>query len=190
MSGLLRFEDVACWRGGRLLFEGMSFTLEPGDALWVRGPNGVGKSSLLRLAAGLLTPAAGTVQAAPAALADDALALDRELPLEAALGFWARLDASSGGLPDAVATMGLQHLRAVPVRMLSTGQLRRARLARVVASRAPLWLLDEPLNGLDQAGAEQLGATLDRHRQEGGAVLAASHGPLPGQGWRMLELAG
>jgi heme exporter protein A len=190
LTGLLRFEDVACWRGGRLLFEELSFTLEPGDALWVRGPNGVGKSSLLRLAAGLLPPASGKVQATPAALADDALALDRELPLEVALGFWTRLDGSSGGLPDALAAMGLQHLRAVPVRMLSTGQLRRARLARVVASGAPLWLLDEPLNGLDEAGAEQLGATLDRHRREGGAVLAASHGPLPGQGWRMLELAG
>jgi heme exporter protein A len=183
-------EKVACWRGGRLLIEGLSFTLDPGDALWVRGPNGVGKSSLLRLAAGLLSPAAGKVQAAPAALADDALALDRELPLEAALDFWAGLDASSGGLADAVAAMGLQHLRAVPVRMLSTGQLRRARLARVVASGAPLWLLDEPLNGLDRAGAEQLAAALDRHRQEGGAILAASHAPLPGMGWRTLDLGG
>jgi heme exporter protein A len=190
LTVLLRFENVACWRGGRLLFEGLSFTLEPGDALWVRGPNGIGKSSLLRLAAGLLRPAAGTVQAAPAALADDALALDRELPLEAALGFWARLDASSGGLPDAVTAMGLQHLRMVPVRMLSTGQLRRARLARVVASGAPLWLLDEPLNGLDEAGADQLGAALDRQRKEGGAVLAASHAPLLGRRWRTLDLAG
>ena len=190
MSGLLRFEDVACWRGGRLLFEGLSLTLQPGEALWVRGPNGVGKSSLLRLAAGLLAPAAGAVQAAPAVLADDALALDRELPLEAALGFWAGLDARSEGLPDAMAAVGLQHLHAVPVRMLSTGQLRRARLARVVASRAPLWLLDEPLNGLDEAGAEQLEAVLDRHRQDGRAVLAASHAPLPGTGWRTLELAG
>ena len=128
------------------------------------------------------------MQAGPAALADDALALDRELPLEAALGFWARLDASSGGLADAMAAMGLQHLRAVPVRMLSTGQLRRARLARVVTSGAPLWLLDEPLNALDADGTARLADLVGSHLRAGGAVLAASHQPLPGK-WRRLELS-
>jgi heme exporter protein A len=83
--------------------------------------------------------------------------------------------------------MGLDHLADVPVRLLSTGQARRARLARVIASRVPLWLLDEPLNGLDGDGADRLERAITRHRRNGGAVVAASHQPL-GPGWRVLEL--
>lgn len=188
MNSLLRFKDVACLRGGRLLFEGVSFALEPGDALWVRGPNGAGKSSLLRLAAGLLDPAVGSVDRAGAALADEALALDRELPLGRALAFWAELDDSGSRLADAIAAFDLTHLVEVPVRMLSTGQARRARLARVQASGAPLWLLDEPANGLDEASLLLLVQAVSRHLQDGGAVLAASHVPLPGAEWRLLEL--
>jgi len=80
-------------------------------------------------------------------------------------------------------------LSSVPVRLLSTGQVKRATLARVAASDAPLWLLDEPLNGLDAAGVEQLDALISRHLERGGAVLAASHGPLAGS-WIRLELCG
>ena len=188
MNALLDMRGVACLRGGRLLFEGLDLQLEPGEALWVRGPNGAGKSSLLRLAAGLLRSAAGSVTAAPAALADDALALDRERPLGQALGFWAQIDGVAGKVDDALAAFDLQHLREVPVRMLSTGQARRARLARVLASGAPLWLLDEPLNGLDAGSMARVGESMDRHRGDGGAILAASHLPLPGEGWRVLEL--
>lgn len=180
--------NVACIRGGRLLFEGLDLTLQPGDAVWVRGPNGAGKSSLLRLAAGLLRPAAGTVDAAPAALADDALAMDRERTLGEALRFWAHLDGRTSAVHDALEAMSLIHLREVPVRMLSTGQARRARIARVVASDARLWLLDEPLNGLDTRSLEQVGAVIERHRENGGAVLAASHLPIPGKGWRQLDV--
>lgn len=186
---LLRFDHVACPRGGRLLFEGLSFVLGPGEALLVTGPNGCGKSSLMRVAAGLLSAAAGRVEASPAALADDSLALDRELPLRRALRFWAKLDNGEGRLDAAMRDFGLAHLADVPVRMLSTGQARRARLARVAAAGGPLWLLDEPLNGLDVAGAELLGRAITRHRQEGGAVLAASHLDLPGGSWKRLELA-
>ena len=185
---LLRFTDVACWRGGRLLFEEVSFAIAPGEAWWVRGPNGAGKSSLLRMAAGLLSPAAGTMEVGTAALADEELALDREQPLGAALAFWARLDGGAQRLGDALTAFGLGHLADVPVRMLSTGQARRARLARVVASGAPLWLLDEPANGLDAASVDLLGEALARHRARGGGVLAASHVPLPGEAWRTLEL--
>ena len=182
MSALLRFSAVACVRGGRLLFEGLDLTLEPGEALHVKGPNGTGKSSLIRLAAGLLRPASGLVErGAAAALADDQLALDRELPLGKALAFW-------GGEPaDAMIAVGIGHLGEVPVRLLSTGQARRARLARVLSSKAPLWLLDEPQNGLDDDGIDRLGRAIASHRANGGAVLAASHQPLAA-GWRQLEL--
>ena len=178
----LRFEDVTCRRGGRLLFEGLSLALGPGEALHLTGPNGSGKSSLIRLAAGLLRAESGRVERSELALADDALALDRELPLRRALEFW------GGNVDDAMGALDLARLAQVPVRLLSTGQAKRATLARAVASGAPLWLLDEPLNGLDRDGVARLDVLLTAHLARGAAVLAASHGPLGGS-WSQLELA-
>jgi len=179
---LLRFEQVALRRGGRLLFEGLDLALAAGEALQVAGPNGSGKSSLIRLAAGLLKAERGQIERSLAALADDSLALDRELPLQRALSFW-------GSSPDgAIEALGLAELAPVPVRLLSSGQLKRATLARVAASGAPLWLLDEPLNALDSDGRERLAGLIERHLATGGAVLSASHQPLPGE-WRRLELS-
>ena len=173
---LLALEGVACRRGGRMLFEGLDLALEAGGAALVRGPNGVGKSSLLRLSAGLLRPAAGRVAAADAALADEHLALDDRLSVGAALAFWAGLDGKDAA--PGMAAMGLDHLAEVPVRMLSTGQRKRATLARVIAGGAPLWLLDEPANGLDAEGLDLLELAMETHRATGGAILAASHQPL------------
>ena len=181
MKPLLRFEHVALRRGGRLLFEDLDLALGPGEALHVAGPNGSGKSSLIRLAAGLLRAEAGGVGRSPLALADDGPALDRELPLGRALQFW---NASPERAMDA---LGLTQLGLVPVRLLSAGQLKRASLARVAASGAPLWLLDEPLNALDSDGARKLGLLVERHLESGGAVLAASHQRLGGE-WRKIDL--
>jgi heme exporter protein A len=181
MSALLRFESVALRRGGRLLFEGLDFALEPGEALQVSGPNGSGKSSLIRLAAGLLRAERGRIERAPLALADDLLALDRELSLRRALRFW------GSPVGDAMDALGLGPLSDAPVRLLSSGQQKRATLARVAASGAPLWLFDEPLNALDADGVERDAHLMDTHRASGGAVLAASHQPLPGD-WQRLEL--
>ncbi len=181
MKPHLSFADVALRRGGRLLFEDMSLALGHGDALQVAGPNGSGKSSLLRLAAGLLAPERGWIERSALALADEHSALDRELTLERALRFW------GGSVDDAMDALGLKHLAGVPVRLLSSGQVKRATLARAAASGAPLWLLDEPLNALDGDGAERLAGLIDRHRLAGGAVLAASHVPLPGD-WLQLDL--
>ena len=181
MKPLLRFEGVALRRGGRLLFEGLDLTLGPGEALHLAGPNGSGKSSLIRLAAGLLRAEAGRVERTALALSDNALALDRELPLGKALKFWA------DNADNAMDAMGLAGLTDVPVRLLSAGQAKRASLARVAASEASLWLLDEPLNGLDADGVERLDALVARHRASGGAVLAASHAPMGGD-WARLEL--
>lgn len=182
MSRLLQGEALALVRGGKLLFEGLGLRLDAGDAIHVIGPNGSGKSSLIRLIAGLLKPDAGRIERAEAALADEGLALDRELPLGRALAFW-----KGPQLAEALTAFHLDELAHVPVRLLSTGQAKRARLARVMAKGAPLWLLDEPLNGLDRDGARRLDAAIAAHRQAGGAVLAASHLPLDGE-WSMLEL--
>lgn len=188
MSALLRFENVALRRGGRLLFEELDLELGPGEALQLTGPNGSGKSSLLRLAAGLLRAERGTVEAAQAALADGHIALDRERRLIAALGFWIgpKTDARHR-LAAAMTALNLADLISAPVRLLSAGQLKRATLVRVVASTAPLWLLDEPTNGLDSQGFADLFGLINSHIAEGGAVVAASHQTLPGD-WRRLEL--
>ncbi len=179
MKALLRLEAVTLRRGGRLLFEGLDLWVGPGEAVHVTGPNGSGKSSLIRLAAGLLRADAGHVERASVALADDAVALDRELPLRRALRFW----NAAGGIE----AMGLAALAEVPVRLLSSGQAKRATLARVAASGAQLWLLDEPLNALDADGVALLAALVADHRAKGGAVLAASHSPLAGN-WAELRL--
>ena len=179
MKPLLRFEGVTLRRGGRLLFEGLELRLGPGEALHVTGPNGSGKSSLIRLAAGLLGAESGRVERTDLALSDEALALDRELPLRKALRFW--------GAEAGIEAMGLSALADVPVRLLSSGQAKRATLARVAASPAELWLLDEPLNGLDTEGSKGLEALIARHRASGGAVIAASHAALGGN-WARLEL--
>lgn len=180
---LLTLDGVACLRGGRLLFEGLDLRLAPGEAALVAGPNGAGKSSLLRLAAGLLRAAAGRVERAGAALADEHLALDERLPLARALAFWVE-DAAPG-----LAAMGLERLAELPVHMLSTGQRKRAALARVAASGAPLWLLDEPGNGLDREGLARLAAAMAAHRAGGGAILAATHQALDLPGAKALTLA-
>ncbi len=157
-----------------MLFEGLGLSLGPGDAALVTGPNGVGKSSLLRIAAGLLRPAAGTVNRnGDVALLAEAHALDPELSLMRALAFWIDDRAAA-----ALAAAGLAGLGEVPVRVLSTGQRRRAGLARVVGTRAAIWLLDEPGNGLDSVGIALLESAVAAHRATGGIVVIATHQPV------------
>jgi heme exporter protein A len=174
VTAALAFRGVTCVRGGRTVFSGLDAEVAPGGAMLVSGANGAGKSSLLRLAAGLLAPAAGSVEAVPAALADARLALDEERPLEAALAWWARADGGAADLP----AWNLATLAQVPVRLLSTGQRQRAALARVAASGRALWLLDEPANGLDDASVRLLEARIAAHRAGGGAVVVATHIPV------------
>jgi heme exporter protein A len=175
----LALSDVAGARGGRVLFEGVTLALGPGDAALVTGPNGAGKSTLLRIMAGLLAPWAGSVAAeGGVALLGEGHALDPERRLRDALGFWAGID----GAAPALDALGLDPLADVPVRLLSTGQRRRAALARVVAQRAGCWLLDEPANGLDAGGVATLARLVAAHRAGGGCAVVASHTPvdLPG----------
>lgn len=168
----LAFAGVGVARGDRVLARGLDFTLTGGDAAVVTGPNGAGKSTLLRVAAGLLRPVVGNVRReGGVALLAEGTALDGERRLGDALAFWARLD---GGRVD-LDTVGLNGLAAVPVRLLSTGQRRRAGLARVLASGAGVWLLDEPANGLDADGVAMLEALIVRHRAGGGVAVVATH---------------
>jgi len=175
----LIISDLACRRGDRLLFEAVSARVEPGGALHLVGPNGSGKSSPLRILAGLLAPAGGTITGGGARgfLGHD-VALKPRQRLGAELAHWARLDSGLARLPAAMAAMNVAALADVPCRHLSSGQRRRAGLARVLASGAELWLLDEPTAGLDTASAALLAAAMAAHRATGGMVVAAVHGDI------------
>ncbi len=179
VSEALILESLACRRGGRMLFEGLSARVEPGGALQLVGPNGAGKSSLLRLVGGLLPAAGGACHfAGTRSYLGHETALKPRQTLGAELRHWAALDGGLSRLPAALAAMNLAALIDVPCRMLSSGQKRRAGLARVMASGADLWLLDEPTAGLDSASAALLAAAMAAHRAAGGIVAAAVHGDI------------
>jgi heme exporter protein A len=180
-------KDIACRRGERVLFAGVTFTLAPGQALHVVGPNGTGKTSLIRIVAGLLPAWSGTIEReGEAGLVDERHALDPSLPLRKALAFWQRLD---GPADDRLARLGLADLLDVPVGYFSTGQKKRAALARLLGQHAPVWLLDEPLNGLDKDGAALVQALAEEHCRAGGICLIASHQPFALDGIARLDLA-
>ncbi len=169
--------NVAVIRGNRLVLDRFSLEAAAGDIVWIRGANGSGKSTLLRLVAGLLPKASGQLEVeGSVALADENLALDPNMTLEAALGFWTKMDAATADAREnALAAMDLVPLADVPVRYLSTGQRKRASLARLLASQASVWLLDEPYNGLDSDSATRLDAALLKHSRAGGTALVATH---------------
>jgi heme exporter protein A len=184
MKPRLSVHELACRRGDRLLFRRLSFALEAGEALQVRGANGTGKSSLLRILAGLLRPFEGTIErAGPIALLDGRLPLDEHLPLGQALAFWGRVDVNEELDP------GLNTLLDVPVRFLSTGQRKRAAIAQSRPRAGGVWLLDEPLNGLDTRAANGLQAQVSAHCASGGIAVVASHQPFELAGLRQIDLA-
>lgn len=188
-SSTLSFADVACIRGSRLLFQNFSATVAPGNVLRLAGANGAGKTSLLRIVSAALPLAAGRIlwdgidisenerhQERFAFLPAD----DRDLKLlETArenLLFWAafwRLEKTAVNI--ALETMGMTVLADTPVRVLSAGQKRRLSLARVIMKGAPLWLLDEPFNALDDAAVGLLSQALAAHLAAGGMVVMATH---------------
>lgn len=182
----LSASDLACRRGDRVLFAGLSLDLSGGQACQVTAPNGMGKSSLIRILAGLLRPFAGTVErVGMIGLLDERPALDEHQPLGTALGFWQRLDRGAAPLDQ----LGLSNLADVPVRYLSTGQRKRAALARLIGQQAPVWLLDEPLNGLDTKGVALVEALVAGHCAAGGIALIASHQTFALPGMARLDLA-
>ena len=187
---LLTGEGLALVRGGRLLFEGLGLSVAAGGALIVTGRNGAGKSSLLRLVAGLLEPDAGTLlNPFSTALLSSDQALKPDGRVSAELAFWAGLDgASPERLAAAVEAMAVGPLMDFRCGQLSSGQRQRVAMARTIASGARLWLLDEPANALDSASEARLLAAIAAHRETGGLVLAATHQPLPLPGAAALAL--
>lgn len=186
---MIAFEGVSCIRGGRLLFEALDLQVAEGGALIVGGANGAGKSSLLRVAAGLLPPATGRVQGeASRGWMGELHALDPELPLARAIDFWAAIDGARGTVSRALDVLGLMTIADVPVRLLSTGQRRRAAMAPLIAGGARLWLLDEPASGLDQTAVARLETIIADHRAGGGAVMIATHQQLALPGADQIRL--
>lgn len=177
-SPFLAAENLACRRGERLLFRKLAFRLESGAACHVTGANGAGKTTLIRALAGLTTPYAGSVTRGGAlGLLDERTGLDPDLPLGKALDFWERIDGCTR--PErAITILGLATLLEVPVRFLSTGQKKRAALAALLNRAVPIWLLDEPLSGLDTASQGLVSLLVREHCEGGGIALIASHQPL------------
>ncbi len=177
---------LACRRGDRLLFRGLSFALSSGQALQLVGANGIGKSSLIRILAGLAPAYAGTVERiGTVGLVDERPALDPHKPLGEALAFWQWID---GPADNELAQLGLSALLDVPVRYLSTGQKKRAALARMLGQKAAVWLLDEPLNGLDTKGVALVEQLAAEHCRAGGICVIASHQPFNLPGLNRLDL--
>lgn len=174
-----------------MLFHGLTAQLDAGKALQVAGSNGIGKSSLLRILAGLAPAYAGSVETnGTIGLVDERHALDTAQPLGHALSFWQRIDGTAeAAIRSAVERLGLADLLDVPVRYLSTGQKKRAALARLIGQQAAIWLLDEPLNGLDSDAVALTERLVGEHCATGGIAVIASHQPFTIAGLERLELA-
>jgi heme exporter protein A len=202
---LLDVADLACRRGGRPVFDRLSFALGAGELLALTGRNGSGKTTLLRALALLVRPEAGAIRWQDADVQDDPETWRGQL------GWLGHLDGLKGDLTVCENLLGAERLRGRPaaddrldlalvafdlnalaqrpVRTLSAGQRRRTALARVLLTQAPLWLLDEPLNALDAPAQQAFRTVLQRHLESGGLAIAATHADLGVPGTRTLELS-
>ena len=205
LTGVLACCALACRRGRRLLFRGVDLEFAPGSITWLRGTNGSGKTSLMRILAGLSPAAEGTVtwNGAPRRAGADAAsaavvyightnALKDDLTLAEALTFHAELaglDDAPGRARRSLERLGLGRWQQAAVRTLSQGQRRRGALARLALDDAArTWILDEPFDALDQAGVEQLAGLLQAHAVRGGAALLTSHQAVALDGARVFDL--
>lgn len=175
----INLEKIAIMRGNRLIMQNFSMAANPGDVIWLRGANGTGKSTLLRVIGGLLPVLTGLIEVEGAiSLVDMTTILDQSRTLEQSLAFWAKLDeASADRRESALKAFDLNALVDVPMRYLSSGQKKRAAIAMAMASLAPIWLLDEPYNALDSANMARLDDAILRHVANGGIAIVAAHQP-------------
>jgi len=192
--------DISCVRGGREAFSGLNFEAAPGVALAVTGPNGSGKTSLLRLIAGLLTVARGSIRLeggeAELTLPEQSHYLGHRDAIKPALSvsenfaFWRDFLGGEALDPaEILRLVGLDHAAHLPAAYLSAGQRRRLSIARLLAVRRPIWLLDEPTNALDDAGQTLFATLMGDHLSRGGMIIAATHMPL-GVSARELRIGG
>jgi heme exporter protein A len=183
-------EKLGGERGGRMVFSGIDLSLSDGGALLITGSNGAGKSTLLKVVAGLLPSASGTIRlegsgenyptvASAAHYLGHLNAMKTNLSLVENLAFWRDFNGDDGiELHAALESVDLGAIGHLPFGYLSTGQRRRASIARLLVSRRPIWLLDEPTGGLDAESEQRFSALMERHLAEGGLLLAATHLPL------------
>jgi heme exporter protein A len=180
---------IRCVRSGRDVFSGLDFEVSSGEALAVTGANGSGKTSLLRLIAGLLTTAGGSIGleggGLDLTLPEQAHYLGHRDALKPALSvlenlsFWQDfLGGEAFDAPESLAAVGLDHAAHLPAAYLSAGQRRRLSVARLLAVRRPVWLLDEPTSALDAAGQSEFTGLMRDHLARGGLIVAATHASL------------
>jgi heme exporter protein A len=191
-------DNLACSRGGREVFTGLNFSLSGGEALVVTGRNGAGKSSLLRMIAGLIAVTAGTLALtggeAEATSGEQSHylghldAVKPSLSVSENLNFWAAYFGGSTTTDAALDSVGLGELAGLPAAYLSAGQRRRLSIARLVAVHRPVWLLDEPTSALDQPSQARLAELMRGHLASGGMIVAAAHGPIGLERARELKL--
>ncbi|MEP3629756.1 MAG: heme ABC exporter ATP-binding protein CcmA [Hyphomicrobiales bacterium] len=186
----LTLKNLACVRGDKLLFEGFSLEATGGEIVEIKGPNGIGKSSLLRIIAGLAPAYEGEVvltsdEETDLAIEDHAHFLSHQNALKEGLSvsenltFWHQFSIDQGLSPNqALEQVALPHLADLPVGVLSAGQKRRVAFARLLVDRRAIWLLDEPTAALDASADELVGDLISNHAKSGGIVLAATHLPL------------
>lgn len=198
----LTLSDLAIDRGERRLFEGLCLAAKGGDHVALRGPNGSGKTSLLRALAGLMRPASGAITLMLGGLMIDAGDRGAQVhmlghrdglkgPLDARshVTYWQHLLGGRGDCDAALARLGLERVADLPARALSAGQGRRLALARLIACPRPIWLLDEPAAALDTAGKALLDDLITAHCAAGGLTIAATHEPLGAAATQILDLA-
>jgi heme exporter protein A len=192
--------DISCVRGGREVFSGLGFEAAAGEALAVMGPNGSGKTSLLRLIAGLITVVRGSISLeggeADLTLPEQSHYLGHRDAIKPALSvsenlvFWRDFLGDKTFDPaEILKLVGLDHAAGLPAGFLSAGQRRRLSIARLLAVRRPIWLLDEPTSALDGAGQTLFATLMGDHLSRGGLIIAATHMPL-GVSARELRIGG
>ena len=198
MTRTLVASQLAVERGGREVLRDLSFTVAAGTAMIATGPNGIGKTTLIRTIAGYLRPREGSIALKGGDddrdlreelhYVGDANAVKATLTVRENLGFWSRYLGGEGNLERALEQFQLTPLANIPVGYLSSGQRRRTALARLLAAHRPLWLLDEPTVALDDVSRDALIAAGDKHLENGGIIVAATHLPLPFERTQALRL--